>query len=210
MRTIPSRELESLQFRPLTTNNWADLEELFGPRGACGGCWCMAWRLHHRDFQKNKGTANKRAFHRIVSSGQPTGVLAYSGSTPVGWCAVAPREIYVRLEKSRVLKPVDARPVWSVSCFYVSRLHRRTSLSVALLRAAVEYARRRGATIVEAYPQDLQKDLPDAFVWTGLFPTFRKVGFKEVARRSQTRPIVRKKLNVERKSFRRSSLLQMD
>lgn len=211
MRTITSQEQDaSLQFRPLTTRNWADLEELFGPRGACGGCWCMAWRLNHGEFQRNKGAANKHAFRRIVLSGEPTGVLAYSGGNPVGWCAVAPRETYVRLEKSRVLKPVDAKPVWSVSCFYVARLHRRAGLSVALLRAAVEYARQHGATIVEAYPQDLQKDLPSAFVWTGLFPTFRKVGFKEVARRSPTRPIMRKELHAQEESFRGSSLLQMD
>jgi GNAT superfamily N-acetyltransferase len=186
----------SLRFRPLTATNWTDLQELFGPRGACGGCWCMAWRINHAVFQRNKGEANKRAFHQIVASGKPTGVLAYSAGKPVGWCAAAPREAYARLQGSRVLKPADAQPVWSLSCFYVLRAHRRTGLSAALLEAVVEYARRRGATIIEGYPQDLQKDLPSAFVWTGLLPTFRKVGFKEVARRSPTRPIMRKQLNA--------------
>ena len=191
----------SLQFRPLTTRNWADLEELFGPRGACGGCWCMTWRLSHAAFQKNKGARNKQAFHGIVASEEPTGVLAYSAGKPVGWCAVAPREAYVRLENSRVLKPVDDQPVWSVSCFYVARPYRRTGLTQALLEAAVEYARQRGAKIVEGYPQDLQKDLPSAFVWTGLLPTFRKVGFKEVVRRSPTRPIMRKELHAQEGGF---------
>jgi GNAT superfamily N-acetyltransferase len=147
----------SLRFRPLTATNWADLQELFGPRGACGGCWCMAWRISHAAFQRNKGEANKRAFHRVVASGKPTGVLAYSAGKPVGWCAAAPREAYVRLQGSRVLNPVDAQPVWSVSCFYVVRAHRRTGLSAALLDSVAEYARRRGATIIEGYPQDLQK-----------------------------------------------------
>jgi GNAT superfamily N-acetyltransferase len=156
----------------------------------------MAWRFSQAAFQRNKGAPNKRAFHRIVASGEPTGVLAYFAGKPVGWCATAPREAYVRLEGSRVLKQVDAQPVWSVSCFYVAPAHRRTGLSVALLDAVVEYARRRGAKIVEGYPQDLQKELPSAFVWTGLLPTFRKVGFKEVARRSPTRPIMRKELNA--------------
>ena len=193
--------IAALQFHPLTAENWADLEELFGARGACGGCWCMAWRLSHLAFQENKGARNKRALRQIVVSGAPTGVLAYSAGRPVGWCAVAPREVYIRLERSRVLKPVDDQLVWSISCFYVARPYRRTGLTPALLQAAIEYARQRGAKIVEGYPQDLRKNLPSAFVWTGLLPTFRKVGFREVARRSATRPIMRKELRAQNAEF---------
>jgi GNAT superfamily N-acetyltransferase len=161
----------------------------------------MAWRLSHAAFQRNKGARNNQALHGIVASEEPTGVLAYSAGKPVGWYAVAPREAYLRLENSRVLKPVDDRPVWSVSCFYVARSYRRTGFTQALLEAAVEYARQRGAKIVEGYPQDLQKELPSAFVWTGLLSTFRKVGFKEVVRRSPTRPIMRKDLHAKEGHF---------
>lgn len=125
-------------------------------------------------------------------------MLAYFAGKAVGWCAIAPREAYVRLANSRVLKPVDDQPVWSVSCFYVEHSYRRTGLTLGLLLAAVEYARQRGAKIVEGYPQDLQKDLPSPFVWTGLLATFRKAGFKEVARRSPTRPIMRKICMLQR------------
>ncbi|MBV9087328.1 MAG: GNAT family N-acetyltransferase [Acidobacteriaceae bacterium] len=156
----------------------------------------MTWRLSNADFQSNKGGQNKRALRRIVALGAPTGVLAYSADKPVGWCAVAPREVYIRLQNSRVLKPVDDQPVWSISCFYVAPSHRRSGLTEALLEAAVKYARQRGAKIVEGYPHDVQKDLPRVFVWTGLFPTFRKAGFKEVVRRSPSRPIMRKELHA--------------
>jgi GNAT superfamily N-acetyltransferase len=161
----------------------------------------MAWRLSHATFQKSKGARNKQVFHKVVVSGKPTGVLAYSGGKPVGWCAVAPREVYVRLKNSRVLKPVDDQSVWSVSCFYVARPYRRSGLTEALLEAAVEYARQRDAKIVEGYPQDIGKDAPDAFVWTGLLPTFRKAGFKEMVRRSITRPIMRKELHAQEGRF---------
>jgi GNAT superfamily N-acetyltransferase len=184
----------SLRFRPLMIKNWADLAELFGPRGACGGCWCTTWRLSRTEFERNKGVRNRQTFRRIVASGEPTGVLAYSADRVVGWCAVAPRKAYVRLENSRVLRPVDDRPVWSVSCFYIASPCRGTGIAQALLEAAVAYARRRGAWIVEGYPYDLHENLPNAFVWTGLLSTFRRVGFKEVARRSPTRPMVRKEL----------------
>jgi GNAT superfamily N-acetyltransferase len=191
---IDSDSSADLAFRPLTAKNWVDFEELLGPRGGWGGCWCMWWRLDRATFDRNKGAKNKQAFRRIVASRTPVGVLAYSASRPVGCCAVAPREIYVRLASSRVLRPVDDQAVWSVSCFYVKPEYRRIGLSVALLKAAVDYAFRRGAKIVEGYPQDVRKTLPDAFAWTGLLPAFRQTGFKEVARRSPTRPVLRRDL----------------
>jgi GNAT superfamily N-acetyltransferase len=187
---------DGLEFCPLTAKNWEDIEELFGPRGGWGGCWCMWWRLGRAAFEKNNGNGNKQALRRIVASERPIGVLAYSAGKPVGWCAVAPREVYTRLANSRVLKPVDAQSVWSVSCFYVMPGYRRSGLSVALLKAAVDYADQNGAEIVEGYPQEARKSLPDAFAWTGILSTFRHAGFKEVARRSPTRPIMRKDVTV--------------
>ncbi|MBI3872473.1 MAG: GNAT family N-acetyltransferase [candidate division Zixibacteria bacterium] len=178
-------------FHPLTAERWSDLEELFGIRGACGGCWCMTWRLARSQFVRQSGDGNKRAFKRIVAKGEPTGILAYSGDRPVGWCALAPRQVYTRLARSRVLKPVDAEPVWSITCFFIEKSHRRQGLSARLLEAAVRFAKTQGAKIVEGYPYDQVAKLPDPFVWTGLASAFRKAGFVEVARRSSTRPIMR-------------------
>jgi GNAT superfamily N-acetyltransferase len=184
--------LKGLTFRPLTSLNWPDLEKLFGERGACGGCWCMYWRLTQSQFRKQKGAGNKRALRRIVASGEAPGLLAYAGGEPVGWCAIAPREAYIRLEGSRILKPVDNQPVWSVVCFFVAKPFRRRGVTVALIRAATEYAEERGAVVVEGYPIDAATGtIPDVFAWTGLAPAFRKAGFDEVVRRSPTRPIMR-------------------
>lgn len=177
--------------RPLTPGRWPDLERLFGERGACGGCWCMWWRLTRARFQKQKGAANKRAFRKIVESGTVPGLLAYCGGEPAGWCAVAPREEYPTLERSRVLKRPDQTPVWSISCLFIARPYRRQGLSVQLLRAAVEHARRHGAVAVEGYPIEARKTLPDVFAWTGLASAFRRAGFAEVLRRSPSRPIMR-------------------
>jgi GNAT superfamily N-acetyltransferase len=184
--------LKGLTFRPLTSLNWPDLEKLFGERGACGGCWCMYWRLTQSQFRKQKGAANKRALRKIVASGEAPGLLAYAGGEPVGWCAIAPREAYIRLEGSRILKPVDSQPVCSVVCFFVAKPFRRRGVTVALIRAATEYAKERGAVVVEGYPIDAATGtMPDVFAWTGLAPAFRKAGFDEVMRRSPTRPIMR-------------------
>lgn len=181
-----------LSFEPLVSARWEHLEKLFGERGACGGCWCMTWRLSRSQFEAQKGRLNRRSFRKIVELGPPPGILAYQEGEPVGWCAVAPREHYPVLERSRVLKPVDAQPVWSISCLFVAKPLRRSGVSVQLLRAAREFAGQHGARIVEGYPvEPYASNMPAAFAWTGTASAFLKAGFKEVARRSRTRPIMR-------------------
>lgn len=181
-----------LSIYPLTPDRWDDLETLFGPRGAIGGCWCMWWRQTRSEYDRQKGEGNRQAMHAIVASGEVPGLLAYSGGRPVAWCSVAPRTAYPSLDRSRVLKRVDDQPVWSIVCFFMARGYRRQGLSLRLIQAAVDYARSQGARIVEAYPIEPKKDdAPDFYAFTGMASTFRKAGFVEVTRRSETRPIMR-------------------
>src|SRR5262245_38185484 len=105
---------ESLECHPLTAGRWADLEQLFGERGACGGCWCMVWRLPRKQWEAQKGAGNREALRALVEGGEAPGLLGYLDGRPVGWCAVAPRPNYPALARSRVLAPVDEEPVWSV------------------------------------------------------------------------------------------------
>ena len=157
----------------------------------------MSWRLKRPQYEAQKGLRNKASFKRIVAIGPAPGVIAYSDSEPVGWCAVAPREVHQRLENSRTLARVDDRPVWSVTCFFVARSSRRAGVSAQLLKAAVAHAAKCGAEIVEGYPVEPRKDpMPDVFAWTGMESAFRKAGFKEVARRSSSRPIMRIELSA--------------
>jgi GNAT superfamily N-acetyltransferase len=184
-----------IDVRPLTAARWPDVVRLFGPRGACAGCWCMYWRRRRTEFDAGKGAGNRSAFRKIVASGEMPGLLAYDGGEPVAWCALAPRESYPVLAHSRILKPVDDEPVWSVTCLFVRRDHRRAGVTPALLRAAVDHVRRQGGRAVEGYPIEPRKgDIPAAFAWTGLASAFRKAGFEEVARRSATRPIMRARI----------------
>ncbi len=180
-----------LTYHTLTQERWKDFEKLFGERGACGGCWCMSWRLKRAVFEQQKGAANKRAMKKIVSSGEIPGLIAYVGDEPIAWCSVAPREVFPRLENARTLKRIDDKPVWSVVCFFIAKPYRRRGVSSLLLGAAVDYARRSGASIVEGYPFEPKQKLPDPFVWTGLVSSFEAAGFKEAARRSASRPIMR-------------------
>ena len=184
-----------IKTRALTPDRWDDVVALFGPRGACAGCWCTYWRLKRKDWEAGKGSKNRRRFREIVKRGDEPGVLAYLRRTPIGWCSIAPREIFVTLRTSRVLKPVDDQPVWSVSCLFVDKDHRRQGVSVALLEGAVKLARRRGARIVEGYPVIARTgSMPDAFAWNGLPSSYEQAGFIEVHRHSPTRPIMRRVL----------------
>ena len=187
--------MDPIHIRPLDCDDWPVVETLFGPRGACGGCWCMWWRVPRAQFAQQKGEGNRQAFHAVVQSGASAGLLAYAAGQPIGWCAVAPRDDYPALERSRILKPVDDAPVWSVTCLFVARPFRRHGVTVRLLEAAVIYAGEHGARIVEGYPvEPKQPNLPAAFAWTGLASAFRQAGFTEVLRRAETRPIMRRVL----------------
>jgi hypothetical protein len=61
-----------------------------------------------------------------------------------------------------------------------------------LLKAALDYVRDCGGRIVEGYPVEPEKSgIPDLFAYYGLASMFQSAGFKEVARRSETRPMMR-------------------
>jgi len=185
-----------LSFQPLTPEQWDDFAALFGERGACGGCWCMLWRLGRKQFESQKGDGNRLAMKAIVDSGEVPGILAYQNTRAIGWCAIAPRSRFPALSKSRILQPVDDRECWSVACLFVEKSYRKKGVSTELLRAATEYAKSQGAELVEGYPVEpkSEKDIPPAFAWTGTLKAFIRAGFKEILRRSPTRPIMRLEL----------------
>jgi GNAT superfamily N-acetyltransferase len=181
-----------MEFHPLTVGRWPDLEKLFGARGAYGGCWCMYWRLTRAEFARGQGDGNRRALKRIVESGRVPGILAYSGGEPVGWCSVAPREDYPSLERSPVLKRLDDKPVWSITCFYIARGHRGQGVTEALIRAAVAYVKRRAGKIVEAYPtRPRGRTLAPVSNYQGVPAMFKRVGFEECARPSAAKVVMR-------------------
>jgi GNAT superfamily N-acetyltransferase len=139
-----------------------------------------------------KGVTNKKLIRKLADANKPIGIIAFEGTNPVGWCSVSPREDFIRLENSRVLKRVDNKKPWSIVCLFINKSYRRMGLSVNLIKAAVKFAMEKGAEIVEAYPVIPKKeDMPDVFAFTGIHSAYVKAGFKEVARRSETRPIMR-------------------
>ncbi len=188
--------MKGLRIRTLTAERWPDLEVLFGPNGAWGGCWCMFLRLGSKDYEagcRGGGESNRKAFRRIVRAGGEPGLLAYRDERPVGWVAVAPRQEYGRILRSPIHKPVDdADGVYSVSCFYVAQGERGQGVADALLTEAARFARRKGARMLEAYPNDTGDERKSAdAVWRGTLAQFERAGYRVIARRKPARPIVR-------------------
>jgi GNAT superfamily N-acetyltransferase len=152
----------------------------------------MFWRIKRSQFNQQKGEKNRMALKRIVDSGVIPGILGYLHGIPVGWCSVAPRESYLALENSRILKRVDDKPVWSIVCFFVAKQYRRRGLTSLLIEAAIDHVRECGGGIVEGYPVEPKAvKAPDVFLYTGLASAFLKAKFTELLRRSESRPIMR-------------------
>ena len=133
----------------------------------------------------------RRRLRALCAAGPPPGLIAYAQGQPVGWVTLGPRQDFLRLARSPVMKPVDDAPVWSVVCFVVPTEYRKRGVAAALLEAAVAYAARRGARVVEAYPVDRATRAPDDALWFRTKSMFDKAGFTEVARRRPQRPMMR-------------------
>jgi len=188
-----------LDIKPLTPARWKDLEALFGgPGGAqVRGCWCMCYRRSGEFVPppgKTRAQGNKIALKSLVDKGVVPGLIGYRDGEPVAWLSLGPREDYAKLARSPVMKPVDDTPVWSVICFYTAQHVRGEGLSAAMLTRGAAYARAHGARLLEAYPVDKPKRSAPDNLWFGAKALYDRAGFREVARRKPTRPVMRKAL----------------
>jgi GNAT superfamily N-acetyltransferase len=185
--------LNQLTFEPLTKSNWNNFVQLFGNNGACGNCWCMYYRLKKSDFREGKvANGNKDSMREIVWEGKPAGILGFYEGQAIAWCAFAPREDFIKLEKSRVHKRIDNEKVWSIPCLFIHKNFRMNGVSAELLKGVIKYAKENEIKILEAYPAiPTQEKMPDSFAWIGLYKSFERAGFEIVDRTSKNRPMVR-------------------
>ena len=195
---MPSND--SLTIRPLTPSRWEDVEAVFNAKGCsvARGCWCMFYRRSGPGAAVPNGMTraqrNRAELKALVDGGTPPGLIGYRGKTPVGWVSLGPREDFAKLKRSQVMKPVDAKPVWSIICFVVPQEFRGQGVARALLDGAITYAKKRGATLLEAYPVDRAARGRDDSMWFGAKSMYDAAGFDEVARRKPQRPVVRLKI----------------
>jgi GNAT superfamily N-acetyltransferase len=189
-----------IAIHPLTTDRWDDLAVLFQEGGDPKWCWCQFYRERGLDWSNSTAETNRERLRSLATDGPAPGLVAYLDGRAVGWVSLAPRPAFDRLTHSKVLAPVDEKPVWSIVCFVVSRSTRGRGIAKALLDGAIAWARTQGATILEAYPSDLEgRRVNAANVYHGTLSMFESAGFEVVARRqfnrtTPVRPIVRRDL----------------
>ena len=190
------REPIALEVRPVTRGDWEHVAGLFGKNGACGGCWCMSWRVpsHGKQWEAAKGEPNRRKLRNLIKEGSVHAVLAFVEGEPVAWCSFGPRESFPRLLASRALARECGPGTWSVVCFFIPSRWRRKGIGTALLRAATARAFELGAREVEGFPAvpwDPKVAVPGAFAWTGVPALFEASGFARLKR--EGRPIYLKR-----------------
>jgi GNAT superfamily N-acetyltransferase len=191
--------MTTYRIKPLTADLWPALEELFGPVGACNGCWCMYWRIGSA-YNKRPRDANRKDFRAVVKKGPPPGLLAFEGDKAVGWIQVTPRASLPGLENGRFTRAIDETPVWSISCFYIRKGYRGKGVSRALIDAAIDHARKARAPALEAYPTKTDRKRSNAGMYTGLASSFEKAGFRTIASPAPHRPMMRLSLASPAKS----------
>jgi GNAT superfamily N-acetyltransferase len=185
---------------PLTTDRFGDLSKLFMQGGDPKWCWCQYFRKPGLDWSNSTAQANRAALRRLAEKAVAPGLVAYRNDEAVGWVGLAPRQDYARLEASRILAPLDDKPVWSIVCFVVGRQSRGQGIATALLDAAIDYAREHGATILEAYPvSETRGRVSAANAYQGTQSMFANAGFHVAETRqwnksTPIRPIMRREL----------------
>jgi GNAT superfamily N-acetyltransferase len=157
----------------------------------------MFHRQTSAEFQAKAGTKNRAEMKSLVERRKSPGLLAYVDGVPAGWVSVAPRAEFGRVERSPLFKHRDATEssdgMWSITCFFIHRNHRGKGIASALVTSAVDFARKKGARVVEGYPFDPahKTKWSSAEAYIGTLDMFLAAGFEEVERRKPLRPLVR-------------------
>jgi GNAT superfamily N-acetyltransferase len=179
---VDNRVVNSLDVQPVTADRWADLARLFDGPGDAAGCWCTWFRIPVKAYAANGNAGNRAVMQERVAAGDEPGLIAYDGDRPVGWVSLAPRRHFVRIETKADQGAIGEEGVWSVVCFFIAPGQRKKGIATALLASAVDFARARGARVLEAYPVDRFGPISNGDAYTGVVSLYAKAGFREVGR----------------------------
>ncbi|MGL4239417.1 GNAT family N-acetyltransferase [Tabrizicola sp.] len=192
--------MSELRIHPLTPDLIPAFTTLFGPQGACAGCWCTGFRLRPKVRLAMTRDERRDAMLSRINQGPPPGLIAFQGDDPIGWMQIGPRaDVPEWNNPGRSSSPLpDAPPddpaVWAVSCFFFRSAVRGQGLSHEVLAAGINHARRSGARVLEASPMDHAKQSKSVVLFVGSTSVFTKAGFREVARAKENRPLMRLEL----------------
>lgn len=207
-RSEPPIEPAAIRIVPANEASWDDIQAVFGTRGQASWCRCQWYKTKPTTWDKESGAmvVEERAWRLRVqtAAGIPdspvtSGLIAYVDDEPAGWVAIEPRTAYPRLQRKPLVwkdRPHEAKDdpsVWALTCFVVRVGYRRRGLMLALARAAVEFARERGARAVEAYPLQVEEgqDVAWGELFVGKDTVLAAAGFRAVTHPTPRRSVMR-------------------
>jgi GNAT superfamily N-acetyltransferase len=189
---------------PANEASWEDIQAVLGRRGEPSSCQCQRYKMQPGESWASVGADElalrlRRQTAGHAAWGTTSGLVAHLDGEPVGWCAVEPRTAYPRLLlKTRVPWAGRAEDktddsVWAVSCLVTRVGFRRRGISRALVRAAVAFARERGARALEGYPMITQpgQEVMSVELHVGSRSIFAAAGFTEVSHPTLRRVVMR-------------------
>ncbi|HWA19233.1 MAG TPA: GNAT family N-acetyltransferase [Devosia sp.] len=174
-----------LIFKPVTKARRADFDRLFEAPGSPKYCWCMTWRASTEELKDTTSPTRKKQMHRRIGAGTTVGLLGYLHDEPLAWVSIAPRDTYRRIGGPAA---TPGENTWSLACMFVRRQIRHQGYGRELIDAAIAYARKRGATAIEAYPVDPKSP---SYRFMGFIPAFERLGFEEIGREGARRHVMR-------------------
>ncbi|MFS0894118.1 GNAT family N-acetyltransferase [Microbacterium sp. 179-I 3D3 NHS] len=180
-----------------TTDRWDDLQHALTGGGDGASCQCIWPVLTNKEWEETTTPQRTDMLRAEIAEGPPPGIIAYVDGEAAGWIRIGPRTKQARLPRTRLIaaattEPFDDESVWAVTCFVVRREHRGKGLNAELLRAAVDYATRSGARVIEGYPIDTRGERKKANnLFHGTLRTFLAAGFEQQADPQPGRTLVR-------------------
>jgi GNAT superfamily N-acetyltransferase len=170
----------SWKTRPVTPDRFEDFADVINRTRRVNHCWCLSHRLQIAEIEQLGDGDREQAMRRLCERDHPPGVVTYRDGEPVGWCNIGPRTEITRLARSRLIRPVDELPVWSIVCVIVRPGHRRQGVTAPLIEGAVAYAASHGAPAVEAYPVDPSGRMDVTMAFVGTKSMFEQAGFRVI------------------------------
>lgn len=165
---------------PVTTGRFDDYADVINPNRRSTHCWCLSHRLQAKEIDELGDGSRESAARALAARRGSFGVVTYRDDVPVGWCHIAPRAEISRLSASKLIRPIDDLPVWSIICVVIRSGHRRQGVTSHLIEGAVAYAASRGAPAVETYPVDPQGRMDLTMAFVGTRSMFERCGFEVV------------------------------
>jgi GNAT superfamily N-acetyltransferase len=179
---------EKIKIKSITNQDFPLIEELFGPNGACEGCWCMYWRVNtNKEYKEGRGAKNKNWLEKLVKNGKIHALVALYNGKPAGWCTFGPRESFKRLRTYRTLQREVHPGLWSIVCFFTDLKFRKKGISNILLEKAVDECFKNGASEIEGFPVKATRE--NIYTYTGIIRQFERLGFQHMKREGEKRPI---------------------